>query len=993
MTYRKQLLITTAVLAMVPLVAQAAPVSWLGTTSNAWGTAGNWSPSGIPGATAGVTIGNNKNNPVQLNVNSSLNGSGGSLTINSGESLALNSGKTLTMGANPLTLSGSLTGPGTLSIGTASASGTENLSGGTLGGLTITGAAGGLGGLWNVTADSTLTGAIAFTADPQTFAIGGGNGIHTLNLDSATLTSTSPGSAAFNIGSGGTLNNKNKASSINTAGTIALSGGSITNTSGQGGTTAGTLTIVNPVSGNGTISGNVALTSTAAAGLTASGGTLTLNGGGGVAGTGVVLGSGLTAVATGSTLDLQGAIGVPGSMTMNPGAGGLIKFDGANFAATGATGAINTNATATAGTFDVVGPNTTSFTGVAFSAGSGASFLIDAPLNLVDAASSVSAKTVSLNGQTVSGLGTLTGTTAINSTSTSTLAAPFAGAALNVSSGTLDIKSVGTSTGTSTVSTKLNIDTGGSWTAGTVTNNGTINDAGGWTTTKVTNNSTINVNVGGKWTLPNALTALTNNGTINLSGGTIQGPSGFFNSAGMFGAGAFDVTANSTLQGNLTWDSTGNTFNIGGALGGFTLNLDTSILSTVSGSTPFLIGSGGTLNNANGASSMGGGGTVTLTGGSITTTGGSLKVGDAISGYGSVSGNVNIASSVTAAGAGKTLTVDGGSGAGLQLGNSSGSGAVLSSSSGATLDLKGNLSLIEPATAGPGTGTIQFDGANFTNAFSSSPVSMSGSGTGTFDVVGPNSSTLNNVAFSTGSGANLKVDAPLTVKNGASVNAANTTVSGTGALNLVNTTGTTTLTTHNLTLAQGSTLNVGAGHNAISLTGNFSYQQTDTINGWTNGGTAGLGPNLIMTGGTSSSPTTLEVGSVNKGGYNPAAWNQNFALSSLTLGTGAYDKLVDAYQNATPSGWTSGSEVLYLDGLFGVTPGSGHVIPTLNLMGIEAFLLTQSGNGGFLYNGLYTDPNGGEVNIIGASPAPEPAALLLFGSGLAGLALVRRRRA
>jgi PEP-CTERM motif len=695
-------------------------------------------------------------------------------------------------------------------------------------------------------------------------------------------------------------------------------------------------------------------------------------------------------------LDLQGNISVPGSMTMNPGASGLIKLDGASFSHTGVgTGSINTSAFVTAGTFDVVAA--TSFTSVAFSAGTAASFSIDAPLNLVDAASSVSAKNVSLNGQTVSGLGTLTGTTAINSTGTSTLAAPFAGAALNVSSGTLDIKSAGTSTGKSTVSTTLNIDNGASWTAGTVTNNGTVNDAGGWTTSSVTNNSTINVNVGGKWTLPNALSALTNNGTVNLNGGTIQGPTGpSFNNAGMFGAGAFNVTANSTLAGNLGWNSNGNTFNIGA----FTLNLDTSNLATVSGTPPFIIAAGGTLNNANGASSMGGGGTVTLNGGSITNTSGSpgttaglFKIGDAISGYGLISGNVDIASTVTAAGSGKTLTVDGGSGSGLQLGNSSGSGASMGTSGGATLDLKGNLSLIEPASANPGTGTIQFDGAHFTNAFSSSPVAINNSGsatTGTFDVV--NASTLNNVAFSTGNGANLKVDAPLTASGGATVDATSVTVNSGGALNLLNTTGTTTLTTKNLTLANGSTLNVGAGHNAISLTGNFSYQQTDTINGWTNGGTPGLGPNLVMTGGSSSSPTTLEAGSVNKGGYNPAAWDQNFALSSLTLGSGAYDKLVDNFQNATPSGWTSGSEVLYLDGLFGVTPGSGNVIPTLNLMGIEAFLLTQVGNGGFLYNGLYTDANGGEINIIGASPAPEPAALLLFGSGLAGLALVRRRR-
>ena len=44
--------------------------------------------------------------------------------------------------------------------------------------------------------------------------------------------------------------------------------------------------------------------------------------------------------------------------------------------------------------------------------------------------------------------------------------------------------------------------------------------------------------------------------------------------------------------------------------------------------------------------------------------------------------------------------------------------------------------------------------------------------------------------------------------------------------------------------------------------------------------------------------------------------------------------------------------------------------------------------GGFLYDGLYTDPNGGEVNIIGASPAPlsrsgESAAARVAASTLA----------
>ena len=115
MTYRKQLLITTAVLTMAPFAAQAAADNWNGNTSNAWNTKTNWSTGAVPGTTSAVTIGVTKNSPVQLNVNSSLNGSGGSLTIGSAEELDINSGFTLTMGANAVTLNGILAGPGTLS--------------------------------------------------------------------------------------------------------------------------------------------------------------------------------------------------------------------------------------------------------------------------------------------------------------------------------------------------------------------------------------------------------------------------------------------------------------------------------------------------------------------------------------------------------------------------------------------------------------------------------------------------------------------------------------------------------------------------------------------------------------------------------------------------------------------------------------------------------------------------------------------------------------
>ena len=82
----------------------------------------------------------------------------------------------------------------------------------------------------------------------------------------------------------------------------------------------------------------------------------------------------------------------------------------------------------------------------------------------------------------------------------------------------------------------------------------------------------------------------------------------------------------------------------------------------------------------------------------------------------------------------------------------------------------------------------------------------------------------------------------------------------------------------------------------------------------------------------------------------------------------------------------AGTEILYLDALEGL-PSTGP-IGTLNLDGITTYVLGH----GFLFNGLYVAPDGTEVNIIGANTTPEPATLALFGTGLLGLGLVRRRR-
>jgi fibronectin-binding autotransporter adhesin len=434
------------------------------------------------------------------------------------------------------------------------------------------------------------------------------------------------------------------------------------------------------------------------------------------------------------------------------------------------------------------------------------------------------------------------------------------------------------------------------------------------------------------------------NGNYNLAGAT-------FNGLTLGGSGGqWQVTADSTVNGPVSFNQY-NTFNIGGSNGAHTLNV-TGTWSTVTGGlNPFSIGAGGTLNYASAsAGSMGGGGTVGMTGGAITNTGGGLfTIGDPISGFGSVSGNVALnAGNETVTGGNMTWN-------GVTIG-STGSGPGVNVG-GNTLALQGNITVPSSFNVNPGAGgLVNLDNTTISGATATGHnVNNSGLVTaGTFNVL--NSSTLNNINFSTGNGANMTVNAGLTLA------------------------GSATLDTTNLTLGSNSALTVGA-NNPITVRASFVNQSTNPMS-WTYNGTAGLGPDLRMTGGTSVSPVNLEVGSLDQG-YTPAGFVNNFALNSLTVTTTAYIDLVDLFSNAG----TAGSEALYLNGLFGT---STTTYGTLNLDGINAYLQGY----GALQDGIFTDSNGDLVDVIGASVSavPEPSTWAMMALGFFGVGFMAYRK-
>jgi hypothetical protein len=179
-----------------------------------------------------------------------------------------------------------------------------------------------------------------------------------------------------------------------------------------------------------------------------------------------------------------------------------------------------------------------------------------------------------------------------------------------------------------------------------------------------------------------------NGGEVDLNGATLDGTT--------LQAGTVKV-----VSGSNKLTGTTDSYATIGINSGQTL----SLASTLNNYATINVGSGFLDNSGTGDATLGGGGAVTLAGGYITSTGTHAFISDnAISGYGTISAPLNNNGTLTATGAGQTLTISG------KLG---GSGDVVVGSNASdtvTLDLKndldpGNLTMNQASTLAMSDGT------------------------------------------------------------------------------------------------------------------------------------------------------------------------------------------------------------------------------------------------------------------------------------------------
>jgi len=372
----------------------ASPLTWTGTTSNAWNLATNWGGSAFPNAYADqATIGTSTNNPVTLSTTALLGGGGTALTVGTGAAttaLDIASGGTLGVQGN-LSLRKKVTIEGILRNDAASSATTYTVtgSGGSIGlaGGTISSLSGGIwsfsdavtgygtisapftlaagnvsasvaGQTLHITGNATLNVQRGLGGTSTTYAAGallsieggtitggnGGNGIDNYNLtdlrgsfDGVTLYNdytyhggTSPLYNSYNLRGNSTWNN-GSLNIINFNGYKLDVTGAVTNFANvSNGINVDTGTLNNPGAGTATISNGNS--------VTMGGGSITSTGGGSFSMATNIRGFGtisapMTVLANGSVMPTGGTLTITSAVNLN---GGNMSSGSATIALAGA---------------------------------------------------------------------------------------------------------------------------------------------------------------------------------------------------------------------------------------------------------------------------------------------------------------------------------------------------------------------------------------------------------------------------------------------------------------------------------------------------------------------------------------------------------------------------------------------------------------------------------------------------------------------------------
>lgn len=644
-----------------------------------------------------------------------------------------------------------------------------------------------------------------------------------------------------------------------------------------------------------------------------------------------------------------------------------------------------------------------------------------------DAASSSTTYTISgpltLNGGTISsqngGIWNITGAT----TGNGTVSAPITGSAtFTANGGTLSL------TGANSVVTgTLTSNTGATLSLGAITlNGGTLSTAGGavnlngttlngTTLSSTASNQQGTFTVTGNSTLKGAITRnyydnfnILSGNTLSLNAVTYTGVTSYSSFTVNTGATLNNVSGNSSisggglisLQGGTLSNTGGGTFTTNSPISGFG-NISGPLAAqggiTAKGGVLYVDGTAGTGVTSTSTSwgTDGVAGSVldlkgniapvllfAGTNGLIQLDGATLKGNINNNGLAG-NGTINVTNDSTVNGAfytGATLGIN--SGKQFNISGSTLGVTAASLNNGGTLAI-GNGTLTTYATSAyalGGGGNITFAGgaisAYSTGSFTSNNA-LSGYGTisapftnnGTVTLTGGTSTVSG--AFTNQSGATLNVQTnPATfgtVTNNGTVHVTGATVTfGNFTNNGVYKSDPSTQTFNTLSVGSGGYISASAG-DIYKILGDFINNSTQSTSWNTSAAEV-----AFITG--TSSDHTFDLAGVDDG-QSLAGYTNNFALGTLDL-TGQTLNLVDG--NSTPGA------ALYVDDILGVLISGGTVT---DITGNGFNIYYNANDNPYLQGETYALEKGG---VLTPSTVPVPAALWLFGSGLAGI--VARRR-